>query len=37
MAMDRIEYLLENGKIKKIDPVATWFKSVGAWIKKKIV
>jgi len=34
---EQIEYLLENGKIKKIDPVATWFKSVGLWIKKKIV
>ena len=34
---DQIEYLLENGKIKKVDPVATWFKSVGAWIKKKVV
>ena len=34
---DQIEYLLENNKIKKIDAVAAWFKSVGAWIKKKIV
>ena len=34
---DQIEYLLENNKIKKIDAVAAWFKSVGLWIKKKIV
>jgi len=34
---DQIEYLLENNKIKKVDPFALWFKSVGVWIKKKIV
>ena len=34
---DQIEYLLENGKIKKVDAVATWFKSVGAWWKSKLV
>jgi hypothetical protein len=37
MLGDQIEYLLENGKIKKIDAVAAWFKSVGNCIKKKIV
>lgn len=34
---DQIEYLLENGKIKKVDPFGVWLKSVGTWIKKKIV
>ena len=34
---DQIEFLLENNKIKKVDPVALWFKTVGNWIKKKIV
>ena len=34
---DQIEYLLENNKIKKIDPFVMWIKSVGTWMKKKIV
>ena len=34
---DQIEYLLENNKIKKVDAVALWFKSVGNWIKSKFV
>ena len=34
---DQIEYLLENNKIKKIDPVVIYFKSVGKWIKSKFV
>ena len=34
---DQIEFLLENNKIKKVDPIALWFKTVGNWIKKKIV
>ena len=34
---DQVEYLWNNGRIKKLDALVVWGTSVFNWIKKKIV